>query len=375
MSVYSVKGKGWRYNFILKGESYTGAWFRTKAEAKQAEAKRREEIANPKPEMSAETEPRTDMAFLELVNRRLDHVQAYHSKRHYEDYFYMARRWVKRWKNLACNEVTQEMIERFVLQRRKVSADTANKEIRYLKATFNFGKKRKWIDHNPVDGIDFIPVDKKVKYVPPTEDIDKVIAIADQDTQDYLWTIRETMARVSEINQLTWNDVNIEDRYVILYTRKKKGGNRTPRRVPMTQKLYEIMSRRHAERDPKKPWVYWQTYWSSKTGERKDGPYQDRKRIMKTLCKKAGVPYFRFHALRHSGASIMENGNVPIGAIQRILGHENRTTTEIYLHSIGDSERQAMAIYEQSREKVTHKVTHRVAKEVTPIDATHLKPQ
>ena len=65
---------------------------------------------------------------------------------------------------------------------------------------------------------------------------------------------------------------------------------------------------------------------------------------MKSLCKKAGVQYFRFHALRHFGASMLDNANVPIGSIQRILGHENRTTTEIYLHSIGDAEREAMDV-------------------------------
>jgi integrase len=72
---------------------------------------------------------------------------------------------------------------------------------------------------------------------------------------------------------------------------------------------------------------------------------------MKTLCKKAGVRYFRFHALHHCGASVLDSANVNIGSIQRILGHENRTTTEIYLHPIGDSERKAMAIYEQFTEK------------------------
>ncbi len=45
----------------------------------------------------------------------------------------------------------------------------------------------------------------------------------------------------------------------------------------------------------------------------------------------------------------MDNCNVPLGAIQRILGHENRTTTEIYLHSINQSEFEAMARYEQAR--------------------------
>jgi len=55
--------------------------------------------------------------------------------------------------------------------------------------------------------------------------------------------------------------------------------------------------------------------------------------------------YFRIHPLRNSGASVMDNNHVPIGSIQKILGHENRKTMEIYLHSIGDSERKAMQVY------------------------------
>ena len=70
---------------------------------------------------------------------------------------------------------------------------------------------------------------------------------------------------------------------------------------------------------------------------------------MRTLCRTAGVKYFCFHSLRHSGASIMENNNVPIGAIQRILGHENRSTTEIYLHTLGEAEREAINIFEGAR--------------------------
>ena len=96
--------------------------------------------------------------------------------------------------------------------------------------------------------------------------------------------------------------------------------------------------------------MFWHTYISSKTGEKKEGPFKDRKKFMKTLCQKAGVRYFRFHALRHSGASVMDNNNVPLGAIQRILGHENRTTTEIYLHNLGESDRKAIEVFEKARE-------------------------
>ena len=165
---------------------------------------------------------------------------------------------------------------------------------------------------------------------------------------------------MSEINRLAWDDVDFQHRTVTLYTRKKRGGSLTPRRVPMTSKLFDMLSRRYSCRDKSKPWVFWHTYYCCKTGERKEGPYQDRKKIMKTLCKKAGVKYFRFHALRHFGASALDNASVNIGSIQRLLGHENRTTTEIYLHSIGESEREAMQIFET--------VTSVPEKSDTPID-------
>jgi integrase len=203
--------------------------------------------------------------------------------------------------------------------------------------------------------------------VPPQEDIDKVIAAADRETGDYLWTMRDTMGRMSEVNRLTWDDIDFRNPTVTFYTRKKRGGHLTPRKVPMTLRLYSILNRRHQQRRKSVPWVFWREYTSSKTGEKKIGPYQERKRLMKTLCKKAGVRYFRFHALRHSGASLMDNSNVPIDAIQRILGHENRKTTEIYLHSIGSTERDTISIFEAATEKSLPKSLPRINKEAAGI--------
>ena len=345
MSVYSVKGKGWRYDFTQKGVRHTEAWFKTKKEAQRAEARKKEEIKNPTPI----PETPTDIAFLELVNRRLDHVKAYNSERYYTDHMYMARRWVKKWGDLECSQITSRMTERFILERVQVSPYVANKDLRCLRALFNFGMKRNLVATSPLDGIDFLPVEKRIKYVPHQEDIEKVLSVADPDTRDYLSVIRETMGRMSEINRLQWDDVDLTNKTVTLYTRKKKGGHLTPRRVPMTKKLHAILSKRYTERNSSKPWVFWHRYWSKKSGCFQEGPYLDRKLIMRSLCKKADVKYFRFHALRHAGASVMDNNNVPIGAIQKILGHENRTTTEIYLHNMGDLERQAMEIFEIAR--------------------------
>ena len=133
----------------------------------------------------------------------------------------------------------------------------------------------------------FFPVEKKVRYVPPVEDIDKVLTVPNPDTRDCLRTIKDTMGRLNEINSLKWEEVDFRDKCAILYTRKKKGGHLTPSKVPMTQHLYEHLFRRFSERNKSIPWVFRHTY--TMNGEKKVVPFKDR----------------------------------------RILGHEPRSTTEI----------------------------------------------
>jgi integrase len=303
MSVYSVKKSGWRYDFILNGIRYTEAGFKTKRRAKHAEANRREELKHPKPQ-TEETATPTAMAFLDLVNTRLDYVQAYHSKRYYTDLVYMARRWVKQWGKRTVTEITPAMIQGFLIKRsRQVSAHTANKDLRMLRALFNFAMHptREWMERNPTRGLSFFPVEKRIKYIPPKNDVLKVILAAEPDTQDYLWTIALTMGRMSEINRLKWDDVNLVEGSVFLYTRKKRGGHLTPRKVPMAKRLNDILQRRYECRDKTKPWVFWHHYFDRKHRQALYGPQPDH-----YLCTKADVKYFRFHALRHFGASMLD---------------------------------------------------------------------
>ena len=112
-------------------------------------------------------------------------------------------------------------------RQKRVSANAANKDLQHLRACFNLGKKELDLPVNPTQDIEFFPDEKRLPYVPPQEDIDKVFSLATQDQWDYLWLIRDTLARVMEINRLRWEDVDFEKRLVTLYTRKKKGGHLT----------------------------------------------------------------------------------------------------------------------------------------------------
>ena len=338
MSVSFNQRRGWwEYDFQYQKKRYTGAGFQTKKTALAEEAERKKEIKKPKkPEQ-------TDMAFLELCNRRLDFLDAYRGKRHYTDTVYLAKKWIKAWNDKNVHQITPRMVQQYLLSVNKsVSANQANKELISLKAMFNWGIKKpnRWFMYNPTDDLEFFRVESRNKYVPPLQDVIAVLLASSGETQDYLWTIALTLARMSEVNRMVWDDVDFENGTVTLYTRKSRSGNLTPRKIMMTKTLRDALLRRLDGNNTK--WVFPHTYFSRKDGDWVTGPYTDRKRIMKTLCKKAGVRYFRFHPLRHFGASMLMREGVDPRTIQDILGHSNFKTTEIYLHSFGGSNQEAM---------------------------------
>lgn len=342
MSVYFRKGKGWRFDFMIEGIRHTQTWFKTKQEAKTAENQRREEVKQG-------SQKKTRLDFVLLLEKRLEYIKAYHSIYHFKMNLIASKKWSKRWGLIKCDEFNMEMIQSYLIDRKKeTSAYTANMDLRYLRATFNFGIKQNLIEDNPTKNISFFPVQKKNKYIPSKEDIAKVLLNTNYETREYLIAISETFARVGEINNLKWSDVDFKNKKITLYTRKKKGGSLSPGDVPMTQRLYDILFNKfeHKQHD-----IY--VFVNPKTKQ----PYIYRKKLLKGLCKRTGVKNFTFHALRHYGASVLDNANVPIRTIQKLLRHENRSTTEKYIQEIGDSEREAMRIFEE-KNKVSHTISH-----------------
>lgn len=75
--------------------------------------------------------------------------------------------------------------------------------------------------------------------------------------------------------------------------------------------------------------------------------------LVKKYIGKAGLDYQKYspHKLRHTAATLMyKYGNVDIRSLQKILGHENISTTQIYTHVDDETLRQAVSLNPLSEE-------------------------
>lgn len=63
------------------------------------------------------------------------------------------------------------------------------------------------------------------------------------------------------------------------------------------------------------------------------------------ICKKAGVPHYRFHDLRHVNASVMLSLNVPDKYAMRRMGHAtNNMLKTVYQHTMDEKEKEVNEI-------------------------------
>lgn len=308
MAVYKHRNH-WTYDFWKHGMRYRDGGYESKAEAQDEEAKVRARAK------------KINTDFLKLCKSRLEELEIRRTKGHFERNQLLIKNLIKKWATL--KTVTPEHVTEYLNNVAKVSKHKANVELRLIKALFGHGIKKKWFDMNPVTGIEPFGVERKRKYIPPIEDIKKVLNLADEEQRKYLLTIMHTLGRMREINNLRPQDV-YED-YLILRTRKAKNSNVVERNVPYTDTLKAVIDSLPKDKE--------YMFVNPRTGTK----YDYRRKLLKSLCDKAGVKAFGFHALRHYGASKLAAEGVPLTDIQEILGHTRPTTTDCYLQSLGGS--------------------------------------
>lgn len=252
------------------------------------------------------------------------------------------------------------------------SGHALNRDRKHLSSMWNWGIRilddMKGMS-NPVQNIEKWPHDRKPQYVPPEVDVLKVLAAATAEERVFIKCYTQTAARRTEIFRWTWiDDINFERRMVRLGTRKSKDGSMKYDWLPMSQDLYETLTWWWKNR-PVKNALH--VFVVSNPHHRNYGkPFTQRRRFLKSLCNRAGVREFGYHALRRYVASILSDKyKASTKTIQRILRHERMTTTEIYIESLNTDLRGTMEMLSETKE--TFSETKKPSPETkVPLDGT-----
>ncbi len=329
MSVYKRrdrKRRPWCYEFRESGALHKESGFATMKEAQDAEAATRLVLKR----------QQTRMEFSQIVNQRLQYVEAYCQPDHLRKNITRIKRF-RDWCGLDLIEITADMVrDRMIKLSQIMSNANANKHLVALKSVFEQAVNDGLLGRNPCRGVKFLPVKKFVKYVPPIEDIEKVLALAGDLDRTYLITIWQLAGRVREINNLTWEDVDFRRRKVRLWTRKKSGANLTSRLVDMNEKASNALKFAQWHRDKHSPYVFTNPLMAKKyPANPEKWKYDYRDKFFDNLCRKAGVQEMGYHALRHQKASELADRGESLPYIRDFLGHEDISTTSLYLQSLG----------------------------------------
>ncbi len=204
-------------------------------------------------------------------------------------------------------------------------AKTANRRLRSMKALWNWHSGE--ISFNPWRQIKPFPEKEFIKYVPSSEDVEKVLSVAESFEKRLITAVLFTGARIGEILNLKWEDVS--ENYIRLWTRKRKNGSMQSRTVPITPALAAVFAEQ--KKDNSSDFVF----FNASRGQPYNSGQKSVFKILPRLCKQAGVQVFGFHALRHFVATqLLRSGKANISEIQTLLGHQRVSTTDIYLKSL-----------------------------------------
>jgi integrase len=326
MPYFDRKRKKWK-GVVKRGKERFTHLFQTKTEAKTWEVETWKELENPAPDKK-----QTDMDLLTVSNGYLDFCERRFSSTTYGEKKKLCKDVLRKWGNVQVNDITPAMVMKHLEQRAcKVSDNAWNRDRKNLLAMFNWFRKIHGITHNPVVNIDRLPEERKVEYIPPAQDIDKVMMACEGQDRVMLQCYYFTFARRGEIFNWIWEDVNFEKQSYRLWTRKRLHSDMQADYFPLPEdsELYQALKWQWEHRNKNSPYVFTDT----ESGDK----FTHRNRFMKGLCKRAGVKAFGIKAFRKYGPSVLNDiHRVSIKKLQRLLRHQTQTTTEIYLKKIDD---------------------------------------
>ena len=220
---------------------------------------------------------------------------------------------------------------------RQRSIGTVHKELSLLRRVFNVAVANGWIIRSPfVMGNSLInPGDEKHRErILTREEEEKLLAVctgAKAHLRPIILMALDTGMRRGEMFKLKWSDIDFENGIINIKAFNTK---------TMRQRQVAITSRLDQELE---------ALWNRSTRNPDDlifGVANVKKAFSRARIV-AGLPDLRFHDLRHTHATRLVAGHVPLSEVGRVLGHTQANTTYRYVNANVETAKRAAAVLDE----------------------------
>jgi len=206
---------------------------------------------------------------------------------------------------------------------RSCSPTTVNIEFRTLRACFNYAIKWHIIYDNPFKSSKTLRVPESRPIYFTREEFIQMISMVRNDTlRDIFCFAVLTGMRQGEILHLRWLDIDF-DRRTIMVVNNERFLTKTGicRDIPMNDYVYKMLVER--KKTSQGEYVFG-SLSESYVGHR-----------FKSYVRGAGLSEeLHFHSLRHTFATWLVQDGASLYEIQKLLGHSDLKTTQVYAHLI-----------------------------------------
>lgn len=204
-----------------------------------------------------------------------------------------------------------------------VKNSTINREINLMRAAFNYYLTYNNTANfkNPFNRFKLFESDYMPRFLNSTECRKLLSATLDFDNTmlyDFVTLALNTGCRASELTTLTWNNVSLDDRYIIIRNSLSKNKKTVykPINTVCVAALIRLKSHRHY------------VFYNPNT----DKNIRSFRRGFENAVKRADLGHVRIHDLRHTFASFLVKNGVPLYHVSTLLGHSDIRITQRYAH-------------------------------------------
>ncbi len=276
----------------------------------------------------------SSVLFKEAWERYMAEEAPLNAKTTYERAIQAAKKFLPVMGELALSEITPSVLSRYKVKRMAdgVHLATVAKEFRFIQRVFSLCKGE-WelINQSPFDRFK-IPTGSKerVSYLQPGQ-LEKLLKASPEWLRPIILLAKNTGIRRGNLADLEWEQVDLEQKTVILYETK----NGDPVTIPLGDAACNIL----------------EDLRRSKNGGKYVFPHSTKQEMPKLITRaftrarnKAGVKGFRFHDLRHDFATRLVKSGVDLYRVGKLLAHKSVTMTKRYAHLDVEDLRSAVGV-------------------------------